>query len=294
MRVFAPLAPFMLILATAATSGQSVPDRQPPDSPATEPPPLADADLASLRPGSSPLLREGSMLVDARGSLRHDEHTRSWVYHLEPEDDEAEPVALTVLPGAMLHEMINLVEIAEGDPVTFELTGRVLVYRGRGYVLPSHAPQITALEPAVAPGEDAAVEKDAPEGDDSVEQIMRDLQAAVGPVARASGRSAARSSPDADARILAEGTMLVARRGRLTRTANGAWMLVFDADASGLSDPPMTVLPCLLLERMEDHARTQGGEAPMLISGRVLAFNGRNYLLPSVFQIPRGRSRLTP
>jgi len=303
--------------AMAALLALAGPVRAQSEPPAIEPPAVTaastiDDELASLRPGSSPVLREGSLLVDARGSLRRDEGTRLWVFRIEV-DDAAEPVELTVLPGMVLQEMIDLRQIAEDRPVVFELTGRVLVYRGRGYVLPSHAPQITDAPPAVAapaaegdaagtpPARDdtgaagAAAAPGTPGGDDdSVENILRELQSAVGPVMRVPSRSTSRAGEGDDERLVPEGTMIVARRGRLARTATGAWMFVFDADASGLGDPPMTVLPCLLLERMENYAQSRGGEAAVMLSGRVLAFDGRNFLMPSVFQIPRERSQITP
>ena len=84
------------------------------------------------------------------------------------------------------------------------------------------------------------------------------------------------------------------RRGRLVRGERGAWLFVFDADATGLADPPMFVQPCLLLERMERHAKARGGAAPIILSGSVSVFEGRNHLRPTVFQIPRERTQLTP
>ena len=53
-------------------------------------------------------------------------------------------------------------------------------------------------------------------------------------------------------------------------------------DASGLADPPMRLLPCLLLERIEDYARREGSNSPALLSGPVYLFGGKNYLLPTV------------
>lgn len=90
-----------------------------------------------------------------------------------------------------------------------------------------------------------------------------------------------------------EGANIVMRRGRINRDASGAWLFVFDADARGMSDPPMTLLPCLLLERLERHYQSRGN-APVLLSGRVFLYEDRNYLLPSVYQLPRQRDIVTP
>lgn len=249
-----------------------------------------------LGPADSPLLREGTQLVDVRGWMEHDEDLGAWTFVIDEKDEAAPGYALTLLPSAVLQEMMELRRIADESRLAFEVSGRVLVYHGRSYFLPTYAPRIVGRAPAdveePAPVDESGDAPVPPADDDSVQSIMRDLEAAVGPVAR-TGTTTSAARADRSARRL-EGSMVVARRGRLTRTSAGAWRFVFDADASGLADPPMTVLPCLLLERMERYARSRGGVAPMIISGRVLAFNGRNYLYPSVFQIPRGRTKLTP
>jgi hypothetical protein len=91
-----------------------------------------------------------------------------------------------------------------------------------------------------------------------------------------------------------EGTSIVRRRGRIRRDKHGAFLFVFDADAEGKADPPMVILPCLLLERMQQYTEQTGRNAPMLISGEVYAYYGENYLLPTVFRVPNERTPLTP
>jgi hypothetical protein len=49
-----------------------------------------------------------------------------------------------------------------------------------------------------------------------------------------------------------------------------------------------------LLERIETYVQRAGSTAPVLLSGRVHAYEGRGYLLPTVFQIPRERTMLRP
>ena len=44
-------------------------------------------------------------------------------------------------------------------------------------------------------------------------------------------------------RLTPEGTTVLARRGTIRRTRDGAFIFVFDADAEGLSDPPLLLLP---------------------------------------------------
>ena len=250
-------------------------------------------------PGRAPLLREGSLLVDVRGWMRLDEPTKSWLYVIDENDASAPGYSLTLLPNTILTEMIQLHAIAKGKPVSFEASGKVLVYRGKSFFLPTHAPAMVRFESprtndenernSVVPSSSSQMNSD----DDSVSSIMRNLERKVGSVARASSYSRDASRTDAPT-LLLEGSMIVSRRGRIIRSNSGSWIFVFDADASGLGDPPMTLFPCLLLERIEDYASLQGGVAPIMLSGQVFIFNHQNYLYPTVFQIPRGRSRLTP
>ena len=53
-------------------------------------------------------------------------------------------------------------------------------------------------------------------------------------------------------KLMQEGTAIASRRGKLLRDPAGGWMFIFDADTTGLADPPVRMLPCLLLEQLED------------------------------------------
>jgi len=54
------------------------------------------------------------------------------------------------------------------------------------------------------------------------------------------------------------------------------------------------LLPCLLLERIEDYARRLGNNSPAIISGQVFLYHGHTYLLPTMFRIPQERKNLMP
>ncbi len=53
-------------------------------------------------------------------------------------------------------------------------------------------------------------------------------------------------------------------------------------------------MPCMLLEELEQHAQRSSPDAPLLVSGRVYRYRGRNYLLPTMFQVPRDHTALRP
>jgi hypothetical protein len=229
--------------------------------------------------------------------------------------------------------MQRIVEASPERTVEFQISGHVFVYRGRNYLLPTYAPVMqeqshveeepenrnselelageaepdspseTSDAPSVTPSDDA------PAAGDSAADIMRELETAAGPLMQNPAaitredterlHGEAPSQPisgngHGSAPLVAEDTPIVNRRGKITRDSSGGWLFVLDADASGLADPPMRLQPCLLLERIEDYARREGNNSPALISGTLYLHNGRNYLMPSVFRIPKERRNISP
>ena len=78
--------------------------------------------------------------------------------------------------------------------------------------------------------------------------------------------------------LVREGTLLVDRLGRLTKT-DGRDEFAFQADGATLGDPPMVLLPNATLALMEDAAAAAGQEVLFRVTGTVTEFRGRNYLL---------------
>ena len=88
-----------------------------------------------------------------------------------------------------------------------------------------------------------------------------------------------------------EGTLIVSRRGRVVRVAGRDLALAFDNDTSSAAKPsaamerPMTLLPCQATQKMEDLTAWKGDAIVLTVTGRVLTYDGRNYLLPTMFQL---------
>ncbi len=290
----------------------------------------ADASASTLR---APLLREGSTLVEARAQLHRVSNQDWWTLTLDADSPGitsmgtapagAQPLhELIVLPCSRLMEMERILASApEGQPssIRFEVSGRVYVFHDRNYFLPTHAAVISTIPPSPPPPAPPASAASAPDAgmpnsatattpeDDSAEAIARVLQQQAGPLARSSG-AARQESPvndvptsqvegDAGAGQIAplhENAAVVNRRGKVTRDRSGGWLMVFDADATGLADPPMKLLPCELLEKIEDYARRNGHNSPIIVTGQVHLYAGQSHLLPTVYRVPRESSRLTP
>ncbi len=266
---------------------------------AVDPPAEKDPDLTVLESAATvgPLLREGTFVLQVVGSLHRAEQPGWWVFRSVPDESGKAPFALTLLPCTLLGSLEKLVESTPDQEIVFDLTGQVFVYQGRNYLMPTHAPRLVDYVPPSRPDAIMPQDEPAPQGD-SAEAILRDLDRTVGPVVR-SPRTAAPDRPasgtaSGDRRTVAPGQMILWRRGWMVREAGGAWSFVFAADASGLEDPPMILLPCRMLEDMQRHARRSGPDQPLLVTGRVARYHGRSYLLPTMFRIPRHSTALRP
>jgi hypothetical protein len=90
-----------------------------------------------------------------------------------------------------------------------------------------------------------------------------------------------------------EGQFIVARTGRLVRSADGSQALfVLDSDGPGASEPPMILQACKMLETMEKTVREQGEKAPFVVTGQVFTYRGANYLLPTIVKREFDRGNL--
>jgi hypothetical protein len=283
------------------------------------------------------LLREGSQLIAVKGRMHRDSATGWWRFKIDQRDSATPNCELTILPSSLLGEMQQIVKSSPRQQVVFEATGRIFVYQGRNYFLPTHVPRLLSHDaeeagahsdgpasptpgaqtaPPASTAESAGQDSKPRKPEESPEDIIKRLEqdaggmvkstttapgstapAANAPTAGLENDPAARSGAPAGSRsskLLRENTSISFRRGTVARDANGSWQFVFDADAAGQADPPVTLLPCLLLERIEAYTRKEGSAAPMILSGEVFVYNGQNYLLPTVFRIPQERTRIVP
>lgn len=95
------------------------------------------------------------------------------------------------------------------------------------------------------------------------------------------------------AELKEEGEFLIARSGRLIRSADGLHALfVLDADTAGAPEPPMILHNCRLLETMEDTVLKQGDDIAFVVTGQVYVYRGANYLLPTIVKRKFDRGNL--
>ncbi len=85
-----------------------------------------------------------------------------------------------------------------------------------------------------------------------------------------------------------EGDLIASRQGRIVR--HDAWLVFTPDSGTGAegkleSDPPVVLLACKQLERLEWLAKQQGDAARYRVSGKITTYRGRNYLLPLMVQV---------
>lgn len=88
--------------------------------------------------------------------------------------------------------------------------------------------------------------------------------------------------------VMREGTFIIDRVGRLSRTADGSHaQFTFESDGRALRDPPVLLLPNLKLMAMESAVKASTRDLKFRITGMVTEYNGRNYvLLEKVLVVP--------
>ena len=114
----------------------------------------------------------------------------------------------------------------------------------------------------------------------------------LAPIVPATGEPA----PGSDQRLIAnEGTLLVSKRGRIVRLPQDGGRLAFtvDNDANSPAPAPMILQPCRVMQQIEGVAATKGDGVTYRVSGRIMVSGGRNYLLPTFFQL-FPKSDITP
>lgn len=137
----------------------------------------------------------------------------------------------------------------------------------------------------------------------AIEEIKRELlrDDPVSPLTRAAESNQDLVLPTMEAaappkgRLLPEGSFIVNRLGRMIRADYGGnWLFAFDSDGDAQQDPPMVLLPSRRLEQMEQLAQDRGDALQLVVSGKVLVYHKRNYLLPTVVKVPYKRENLSP
>lgn len=223
-----------------------------------------------------PVIREGTKIAQAIGTLERDANTNALVIQLERNDSNVN--SLIVLPNRRLAEMEAVNE--KNPDNKFRVSGDVYAYKNQNFLLIKEAVSLEEHaernHPTAVPINPNKTTVEREDFDDSVADIVRDLEEATGSLVR-SIRNAA-NNPVATKTIRREGARITARRCHLVRNDSGAWIAVFVSDATGLSDPPVTILPGSQFGSLIRSVRGKDQTIPVLLTGEILHYHGHGFL----------------
>lgn len=322
-------------VAGLAAGGEPPRPTQPQPSPVRPGLPGSVQNELGIERGPS-LVREGSFVSSARGALVKGRSGR-WFFVFDRDRRGRQMPPMVVLPSEHLAAMERLAARMDEDEVRrtgarMLVTGQVMAYAGNNYLLPTAPPLVdtpapdsepretgtpTPSEPAATgagaapttlvstdcapsePAADGAGAADPAQPEPTIEQIVADLDKAIG-TRRAANPSRLAPAPEAGSsdggtpRLRPAG-VLTPRRGRVVRSAAGEPVFVVDSGAAGVvPEPPMVLLPCTNLAGIESLAERLGENATFTISGQVLVYKDRNYLLPTMYTVNRAGDQVLP
>lgn len=224
-----------------------------------------------------PLLREGTRILGATGTLTRANEKSPLVFEIEREGG-GKPTAIIVLPNRHLAEMEGAK--TKNPELKFQISGDIFAYKNLNYLLVRKA---NTIEDHAQRDRQATVimdpnfsDSDGGEFEGSLEDIIQQLEEATGPLMR-SIRNAA-DNPVDDAEGPKEGDRITARRCHVVRNSLGAWVAVFVSDATGLADPPCTLLPGKQFDSLVKSVSKEESSTPVLLSGEIMKYHGHSFL----------------
>jgi hypothetical protein len=255
----------------------------------------------TTRPATAAGLREGSYIVNRTGHLqRHDGDT---LLVLDKLPTEKRPISLLVLPNLKRLAMEQAIASVSRTLIFRNLNGTVTEYRGKNWVLLTLDPAVdsSSTNPMVPPPPAPAPPPSAPaqptrtmSAEDVLGNMLRPAAPTGGagsaqPLAAATdgtGMNAATGvgavAPGApQMQLLREGTFIVDRVGRLTKSPDGSRSeFTFETDGRAMEDPPLILMPCVKTSTMEDSVKLTNQDLKFRVTGLTTEYRGRNYLLP--------------
>ncbi len=275
--------------------------------------------LGEIGEAQARLIGEGTFLPEARGVLVALSDGRVAMLFDEPANEDAE-IERRLPPMVLVRSrhadaMERIWERTRGR-VRLVISGRALIYHGTNYLLVTAPPRIERPASTSAPTPDQPPGV-APEGgtdeapevvDPEIAEMIRELENRAGPSRIAPREGSTGPKPlktvgDDELRPpggipVREGAFVASRRARIVRATSGDLVAVFDtgtaAGADAQRETPMVLAPSLNLMRIERLIERGGADLQFNLSGEVLASNGRNHLLVTLFQVQRHGRDLMP
>ena len=216
-----------------------------------------------------------------------------------PDDDFAAPAAGGLPPATFGPGDADRPGDAGGAR---DVMDQMLDQRSQAPDRPDTAPLITGAAPQLDPRLDGvrpapANADDRPPPAGELQREGKYLVNRAGRLTRAlglGGFSARLSTGPGSADTVGSANAGGAGAGGVVGGGGGAVLFTFEADGRDpeSAERPMVMMPCKLLEYMEQTVAERGDQVVFLVSGRVHTYRGANYLLPTMVRLEPDRGNL--
>jgi len=276
------------------------------------------------------LLPEGTFIISRQATIIKAGATGAWIVNFKNEPGETNLPPMYLMPSRRLARLEKSLTRQPSDkPLSLIISGQVFVYRNYQFLMLTAVPRLVApanptentpnsetpptdnTTPNNTPTEKNTTKNQpaSPSASAEVEAMIHELETGgpAAPIIRPTTtplpnvnkkttntqNQSATSTPETEP--LREGIFINNRLVRMIRSPlNGAWSITFNSDASTLQDPPLIILPCLLLQQMEKRAEQSGDRFQIKISGMVYLYHQGKYILPTAMVIPYKQDNLSP
>ncbi|MCF7975128.1 MAG: hypothetical protein K9N55_15045 [Phycisphaerae bacterium] len=228
--------------------------------------------LISMGPAeASPLLRDGLYAKAVEGRVVAISDKGPWLFQIQSDIKDQNIVVpggtrLELLPCAKLEQLLDDAKVAAHTDI--RICAKITQYKGKNYLFLTD--YLRLGQPLVQPVPDQPAEADAPAKVNRL-QIPEAIK-----IQRVQHRVVYPPSLPRDANVLAN-RILINRFGYV-ETDRDQRVFVFDGLGFSEKDPPVRVLPCQVLERIE-HVQNSGvGPYRFSIAGLTTTFRGQQYI----------------
>ena len=237
---------------------------------------------------------DGRKVIDRRGTVAKAPAGRGWVFTFENGPDQVKEIPRRLLPCRLLEKVEEVV--AKSPKTRFDISGEittekqgavrqeyillrrvsVITYRPKVVAPPAPKPETPEKTPATPP---ASVDNT----DALREQMLstgpgRALAVAAAPATRVEQQQSV--APIAGAAELTRHAAVVDRTAHIVDDPKRRWAEARFVADNTLREPPMRLLPCILLDRARQLQSEMGQrDRKFRISGEVTHYRGRRYLL---------------
>jgi len=232
----------------------------------------------SAEPGREIAVRDGFVLTGADGNLTKADSNEKWLFEFDSvvSDEQGQidaGVSLELLPSSALEKIAA--DMGNRTASGCRIWGKVTKYKGRNFIFPiyflplSKAKQSESVTPQQPQSKEPQVTINEPEDSLALPQEI---------IAKLQTRKTFQPEQSEKGLELKQDTILPERTGFIAEK-DGQFVFELDALGQNIQSVSFQLLPCQVLERLEQTQSAALDPVRFKIAGIVTEYKGRNYLL---------------